>query len=100
MNFRDKVINVIKNIPRGRVISYGQVAALAGNYRAARQVSRILKNNENQDLPWHRVVNSKGAISLPPHMGGIIQKGLLENEGIVFTKKGTAIEKRFFWNGS
>jgi len=98
MEFSELVIEVIKSIPVGRVISYGQVAALAGNHRAARQVSRILKTVEN--LPWHRVVNSKGKISLPPHMGGIIQKGLLENEGVIFIKKGTAIEKRFFWNGS
>lgn len=100
-SFIERVIHIIKNIPPGRVISYGQVAALAGNYRAARQVSRILKKyGEKEKLPWHRVVNSKGMISLPEHEGGIIQKGLLENEGVTFIKKRTVIEKKYFWNGS
>ncbi|MDA3810596.1 MAG: methylated-DNA--[protein]-cysteine S-methyltransferase [Spirochaetaceae bacterium] len=101
MSFNENVIKVIKSIPYGKVISYGQVAALAGNNRAARQVSWILKNNsDKENLPWHRVVSSKRTISLPIHSGGIIQKGLLENEGVKFKKKGTEIEKIFFWNGS
>ncbi len=98
-DFRKNVKKIIENIPYGKVISYGQVAALAGNYRAARQVSRILKQNESETLPWHRVINSRGAISLPEHMGGLIQKGLLEQEGVKFKKNGT-VEKIFFWNGS
>jgi methylated-DNA-protein-cysteine methyltransferase-like protein len=100
-NFTNRLIVIIKAIPYGKVISYGQLAALAGNHRAARQVSRVLKQfSEKENLPWHRVVNSKGMISLPEHMGGIIQKGLLENEGIGFKKKGTVIEIKYFWNGS
>lgn len=99
-DFKKNAINIIKHIPEGKVISYGQVAALAGNYRASRQVSRILKTSDDcEQLPWHRVINSKGSISLPVHMGGLIQRGLLENEGIIFKKNGT-VEKKFFWNGS
>ncbi len=100
MSFSENVIAIIKGIPKGKVISYGQIAAIAGNHRAARQVASILKkNSENQNLPWHRVVNSKRSISLTPSMGGTIQKELLISEGIEFTKKGTIIEKEFFWNG-
>lgn len=99
-SFSKNVIELIKSIPYGRVISYGQVAALAGNYKASRQVSWILrKSSEKYNLPWHRVINSKGSISLPEHMGGKIQKGLLENEGVKFKKNGT-VEKKYFWNGS
>lgn len=99
-DFSENVINIIRNVPPGKVISYGQVAALAGNYRAARLVSKILKLSDEKDtLPWHRVINSRGAISLPEHMGGLIQRGLLEQEGIKFKKNGT-VEKIFFWNGS
>ena len=98
-SFSENVISIIKNIPRGKVISYGQVAAIAGNYKAARQVSWILKNSsEKQNLPWHRVISSRGTISLPYHMGGIIQEGLLKNEGVLFTEKGT-VQKEFFWKG-
>jgi methylated-DNA-protein-cysteine methyltransferase related protein len=98
--FNENVKNIIRQIPKGKVISYGQVAALAGNHKASRQVSRILKNSSSSDaLPWHRVINSRGTISLPEHMGGLIQRGLLENEGVIFKKNGT-VEKRFFWNGS
>lgn len=100
-NFTEKVIFIIKNIPEGKVISYGQVAALAGNYKAARQVAWILKKfSDRESLPWNRVVNSKGKISMPPHRGGIVQKGMLENEGVVLIKKGTIIETKYFWNGS
>jgi len=99
-DFEENVKNVVKNIPEGKVISYGQVAALSGNYKASRQVSKILKKYSDSDqLPWHRVINSKGSISLPEHMGGLIQRGLLETEGIIFKKNGT-VEKRFFLNGS
>ena len=98
--FKENVINIIRSVPKGKVISYGQVAALAGNYRASRQVSKILKNsNDNENIPWYRVINSKGSISLPEHMGGQIQRGLLESEGVLFKKNGT-VEKEFFWNGS
>ncbi len=100
MSFSENVIAIIKRIPKGKVISYGQIAAIAGNHRAARQVASILKkNSENQNLPWHRVVNSRRAISLAPSMGGTIQKELLISEGIGFTKKGTIVKKEFFWNG-
>lgn len=82
--FSLRVIDIIKAIPRGRVASYGQIAAAAGNPGGARQVSRLLhSSSEKYDLPWHRVVNSAGCISLKGE-GAVIQKGLLESEGIVF----------------
>ena len=99
MEFRDNVIRIIRSIPVGKVISYGQIAALAGNHRASRQVSWILKNSDAENLPWHRVINSKGKISLPPQDGGIVQKGLLESEGVRFTNGGITIDKSCFWSG-
>jgi len=83
--FSKEVIRIIKSIPRGRVATYGQIAALAGNPRAARQVVRILHSSSGREnLPWHRVINGKGTISLPPGEGYEIQRSLLESEGIVF----------------
>lgn len=63
--FTEKVIQIIKNIPAGKVMPYGQVASLAGNHRAARQVARILHSMSKKHLlPWHRVINAKGQIAI------------------------------------
>ncbi|MDC7124440.1 MAG: MGMT family protein [Spirochaetales bacterium] len=86
--FSERVIKIIKAIPPGQVASYGQIAAMAGNPKAARQVARLLhSSSEKQDLPWHRVVNREGKISLQGE-GAVIQRGLLEAEGIEFDLDG------------
>ncbi|MBN2898498.1 MAG: MGMT family protein [Clostridia bacterium] len=81
--FTEHVVQIIKSIPIGRVMTYGQIAAEAGNPRAARQVARILHSmSAKYDLPWHRVVNRKGEL---PRIGGEkghLQKQLLESEGV------------------
>ena len=87
--FTERVIDIIRSVPPGKVLTYGTVAALAGNPRASRQVSRILHSSSGAyDLPWHRVVNSKGGISLRPGGGGEIQRALLEEEGVLFDEQG------------
>lgn len=64
--FTKKVIDILKKIPHGKVSTYGQVAYLAGNRRAARQIARILYSmSEKHQLPWHRVINAKGEIVSP-----------------------------------
>jgi methylated-DNA-protein-cysteine methyltransferase-like protein len=81
--FTEEVIRIIKTIPAGRVMTYGQIAREAGSPRAARQVVRILHSmSEKYDLPWHRVLNSKG--DLPKISGQMpcLQKALLESEGV------------------
>lgn len=82
--FSKVVISLIKEIPRGNVATYGQIAALAGNPRGSRGVSWILHSSaKSQKLPWQRVINSKGKISFfwetSTHHN---QKNLLSNEGI------------------
>jgi methylated-DNA-protein-cysteine methyltransferase-like protein len=66
MNFRQNVIEFIKKVPKGKVVSYGQVAAAAGSPRAARQVGGILRSIGPIDgeIPWWRVINNKGVISI------------------------------------
>jgi methylated-DNA-protein-cysteine methyltransferase-like protein len=84
-SFHQRAVAVIKKIPPGRVATYGQVAALSGNPKASRQVSRTLHaSSRKQKLPWHRVVNSQGGISLPKGRGYELQKSLLQNEGVEF----------------
>jgi methylated-DNA-protein-cysteine methyltransferase-like protein len=95
-SFYRKVIGVIKNIPKGKVATYGLVATIAGNPRAARQVAYILHSSSiKYNLPWHRVVNNKGKISLKPLQGGELQKKLLKKEGIVFDKNNHIDLKKF-----
>jgi len=84
-SFSGRVKQLIKQIPPGKVATYGQIAAYAGNPRASRQVAWILHSSSRKDdLPWHRVINRKGRISLPLYRGYETQKNLLEIEGIVF----------------
>ena len=84
--FTQRAIEIIQNIPAGTVMTYGQVAALAGSPRGARQVVRILHSmSKKHNLPWHRVINAKGAIALTDDEAFHTQKLLLEMEGIEFS---------------
>jgi methylated-DNA-protein-cysteine methyltransferase related protein len=86
--FTENVIKVIKNIPSGYVMSYGQIARVAGNPRSARQVVRILHAmSKKYDLPWHRVINSKGEIGIQDEELFFTQKSRLESEGVQFKGK-------------
>lgn len=97
--FTAVVKNIIKSIPRGKVATYGQIAALAGNPRAARQVVRILHSSAEKDkLPWYRVVNSRRRISLPSGSGYELQHALLVREGVQFGIGDVINFDRFQWN--
>jgi methylated-DNA-protein-cysteine methyltransferase-like protein len=94
----ERIVKVIKKIPKGKVASYGQIADLAGNRMAARQVVRILHAlSEKKNLPWYRVINSRGTISLKAGEGYEIQKGQLISEGIVFDEFDRIDLERFGW---
>ncbi|MFO7561382.1 MAG: MGMT family protein [Enhygromyxa sp.] len=85
----------VRAIPRGKVASYGQVAALAGLPGRARMVGQVLaKLPSDARVPWHRVVNARGEISLPGESGAR-QRRLLESEGIRFTPSGRIDLRRF-----
>jgi methylated-DNA-protein-cysteine methyltransferase-like protein len=97
--FTDRVKELIKKIPKGKVSTYGHIAAFAGNPHGARQVVRILNSSSRKDkLPWHRIVNRQGRISLKPNQGYEIQKVLLEKEGIRFGNKDTIDFDRYLWS--
>jgi methylated-DNA-protein-cysteine methyltransferase related protein len=85
--FTDTVLFIIKAVPFGSVVSYGQVAALSGVPRAARQVGWVLNRSEGKDgIPWWRVINNEGRITIKgcEFNTPLLQKGMLENEGIGF----------------
>ena len=78
--------------------TYGLLAASAGSPQAARQVAWILHaSSKKEGLPWHRVVNRKGEISLKPHQGYELQKQLLEMEGVVFDLNGKIAFDVYLW---
>ena len=94
--FTEEVLEIIKSIPVGKVMTYGQIAAYAGNPRGARQVSRILHSMSlKYHLPWHRVINSKGIISLTGE-AGFIQGSILFDEGIPVVNKKIDLKKYRF----
>jgi methylated-DNA-protein-cysteine methyltransferase-like protein len=96
--FTDRVVEAIRSIPPGRVATYGQIAAMAGNRRAARQVARVLHAcSHTRGLPWHRVVNREGRIALPASRGYEDQRRLLQSEGVGFDTADRIDLERFLW---
>ncbi len=101
-NFFEKVWEFTKKIPQGKVATYGQIAALISAPRAARQVGWALHlMPENQNIPWHRVINSKGYISTTclDHPAEL-QKKLLEKEEIEIKRKNNLWQidlKKYLW---
>jgi methylated-DNA-protein-cysteine methyltransferase-like protein len=96
--FTREVKKAIRAIPRGRVATYGQIAALAGRERGARGVAWILhSSSEAAGLPWHRVINGRGAISLRRGRGFEEQKRRLAAEGVVVGPGGRIDLKRYQW---
>ena len=85
-SLNDKVYEFVKNIPRGKVATYGQIALYLGNRNFARVVGNILHcNPDPEHIPCHRVVNAQGRLSRAYAFGGIeAQRCLLESEGVVF----------------
>jgi methylated-DNA-protein-cysteine methyltransferase-like protein len=81
VGFRQRVEELVRQIPHGRVMTYGQIAALCGNARAARIVGGIAHFG-NPDLPWQRVVNIRGGMASGYPGGRSGHKQVLESEGI------------------
>ena len=99
--FTRQAKEVLRRIPRGRVATYGQIAALAGRERAARGIAWILhSSSEAARLPWHRVIGGGGRISLPRGRGREEQERRLLAEGVVVGRGGRVDMKRFGWEPS
>ncbi|HIZ21617.1 MAG TPA: MGMT family protein [Candidatus Blautia faecigallinarum] len=100
VNFFEKVYEIVNTVPRGCVMSYGQVAALAGSPRMARQVGWALHVCPDQ-VPWHRIIRKDG--SLPEHSSPGTenrQRTLLEEEGVIFDKNGRVKKEFFLFHGN
>jgi methylated-DNA-protein-cysteine methyltransferase-like protein len=97
----ERIYAVARQIPPGRVSTYGQIAAIVGRGCTARQVGYAMAalKADDRSVPWQRVINSQGQISLRPGQGGEIQQQLLEAEGVEFDAQGRTDFNRFGWDG-
>lgn len=99
MNTFERIYAVVRKIPKGRVASYGQVAAMAGNPRWARVVGYALHvNPEPNEIPCYRVVTKDGGLSAAFAFGGINQQRLLlERDGVEFDANGKVLMEKYRW---
>lgn len=95
-----KIYALVRQIPSGKVASYGQISKIVGGC-SARMVgyamSALKSTKEMEDVPWQRVINSQGKLS--PRPGAEDQRRLLEDEGVEFSATGKVDFERFGWNG-
>ena len=95
--FADRVLYVVRQIPAGSVSTYGQVALYAGANGAARAVGNVLRGR-GENVPWQRVINATGAISIRGDLvRPLIQRELLEEEGIIFKANHTCDLRQYGW---
>ncbi len=100
-DFYSAVYHIVSQIPYGKVTSYGHIALLTGKPQAARAVGYALRRiplENHNNIPWHRVINVKARISIRnlPY-ADVLQKQLLEKEGVIFNEKGETDFSLFGW---
>ncbi len=99
LNFFDKVYEVAKQIPFGRVTSYGAIATYLGAARSARMVGYAMNGSSGKNVPAHRVVNRKGLLTGKQHFDGTnLMQQLLESEGIKVIDNQIQDFEEVFWN--
>lgn len=96
--YRERVFEIVRRIPSGRVMTYGQIAERLGEGYTPRTVGFVMHSADEETTPWHRVINSQGACStgriiLPPDK----QQRMLEAEGIEFDARGRCNLGRYRW---
>jgi methylated-DNA-protein-cysteine methyltransferase-like protein len=97
---RERIYAQVRKVPRGKVATYGQIASLAGLDGQARQVGYAMAALPSHSaVPWHRVINAQGRVSMRREGpgGSIIQRQMLEREGVMFDGGGRVALARFGW---
>ena len=96
----ESIYRIARLIPSGRVATYGQIAAFAGRCTPRMVGYAMASIPSGSDVPWHRVINSRGTVSLRSGSDGHeVQRGMLESEGVVFDERGRVDLERFAWTG-
>ena len=99
VTFFDKVYEVARQIPYGKVTSYGAIAKYLGAARSARMVGWAMNNASDKDVPAHRVVNRNGVLTGKHHFGGTnLMQQLLENEGVKVKDNQIVDFQKHFWD--
>lgn len=103
MSIYDRIYAVVRQIPPGRVATYGQIARLTGGCTARMvgyAMAALRSAQDVPEVPWQRVINAQGRISFHGEgYGSAVQRDLLEEEGVVFDAQGRVDLKRFGWLG-
>ena len=96
-----RIYAVVRQIPRGRVATYGQVAQVVGgcSARLVGYAMAALRSGDHPDVPWQRVINRGGKISILDPFGKYVQRQILEEEGVVFNKNDQIDFEEFGWLG-
>jgi methylated-DNA-protein-cysteine methyltransferase-like protein len=96
-DYRERVFRIVRMIPRGRVMTYGQIAEILGEGYTPRTVGFVM-HSSNDKTPWHRVINAQGGCStrglVLPHDK---QQRMLEAEGVSFNERGRCELKEYLW---
>ncbi len=97
--YRERVFELVRRIPTGRVMTYGQIAEILGEGYTPRTVGFVMHSADEETTPWHRVINAQGGCStgrivLPPDK----QQRMLESEGVEFDQRGRCDLKRYRWS--
>ncbi len=91
------IYSLVKSIPPGRVCTYGAIAAMLPGVTARMVGYALHAGPREEEIPWWRVINGRGTISLPPYAGGEAQAALLKNEGVTFAAHGRIDLERYLW---
>jgi methylated-DNA-protein-cysteine methyltransferase-like protein len=96
-DYRERVFRIVRSIPRGRVMTYGQIAEILGEGYTPRTVGFVM-HSSNDKTPWHRVINAQGGCStrgvVLPHDK---QQRMLEAEGVSFNEQGRCELQKYLW---
>ncbi|MBK7704538.1 MAG: MGMT family protein [Acidobacteria bacterium] len=97
--YREKVFEIVRSIPRGRLMTYGQIAVILGEGYTARTVGYVMHSASSEDVPWQRVVNSSGGCSTSKFTVPFdLQQKLLEQEGVKFSAKAKCRLDDYLWS--
>ncbi len=97
--YRERVYEIVREIPVGRVMTYGQIAEILGEGYTPRTVGFVMHGADTKETPWQRVINSQGACSTGKMTVPVnLQQQILEDEGVKFNEKGRCDLKTYQWS--